>query len=75
MKVKENGTDVGLDKHLIQESESLDTTISDEIVSENHNAGEKITTGITTEKTTKEASDPDDPSQAFQASQIGDPES
>ena len=79
VKVKENGTDgtdgtdIGLDKHLDQGSESVETTKFNEVVCENNNAIGKITIDSTREKGTKKPSDLDDPSQVSQASQTGDP--
>lgn len=69
-----DGTHIGLDKHLVQASESVETTKFNEVVCENHNSAEKITADITIEKVTKEPSRLDDPSQASQASQTGDPQ-
>lgn len=79
VKVKENGEDgddgidVGLDKHLKQQSDSKESTLSKEQRGENYNTGEEIPVEITLEKDAKEATDTNDLSHLSHLSQTGDP--
>lgn len=75
IKVKENGTDetdgthVGLDKHLIQESNTTGTAVNDEQIIENCKTKTDILENITSEGAAKESSAAENPSQVSQVSQ------
>lgn len=60
-------TDVGLDRHLNQESAIIENTIPKAGTGENYEEKGKLTPQITYEKETKGPLDPDNASQASQA--------